>query len=129
VLSTAISPPSSRAISRLIESPSPVPPYLRLVVPSACWKASKMSRCLSFGIPIPVSRTEKPTTERAVMSAGSEKRIVGSGGWMTRVTDPRSVNLKALARRFFNTCCRRCGSVMMPSGAFSSMTAPNSSPF
>src|ERR1051325_5355527 len=40
-------PPSSCAISREIESPRPVPPYFRLVVPSACWNASKMSRCLS----------------------------------------------------------------------------------
>ena len=32
------SPPSNLAISRLIESPKPVPPYLRLVVPSA-WVA------------------------------------------------------------------------------------------
>ena len=42
-----ISPPSSRASSRLIERPRPVPPYLRLVVPSACWNASKMMRCFS----------------------------------------------------------------------------------
>ena len=48
-LSTRISPPSRRAISRLIDSPSPVPPNLRLVVPSACWNASKISCCLSFG--------------------------------------------------------------------------------
>src|SRR6185312_11804395 len=32
VLSTRISPPSKRAISRLIDRPRPVPPYLRLVV-------------------------------------------------------------------------------------------------
>ena len=51
-----ISPPSSRAISRLIDRPRPVPPYLRLVVPSACWKASKMICCLSGGMPMPVSR-------------------------------------------------------------------------
>ena len=42
-----ISPPSSLAISRLIDRPRPVPPYLRLVVPSACWNASKMTWCLS----------------------------------------------------------------------------------
>ncbi len=62
VLSTAISPPSSRAISRLIESPSPVPPYLRLVVPSACWNASKISFCLLCAMPMPVSVTEKAIT-------------------------------------------------------------------
>jgi hypothetical protein len=55
VLSTRISPPSSAAIWRLIVSPSPVPPNRRLVVPSACWNASKMSCCLSFAMPMPVS--------------------------------------------------------------------------
>src|SRR5204862_354663 len=58
VLCSRISPPSKRASSRLIESPSPVPPYFRLVVPSACWNASKMMRCLSCAMPIPVSVTE-----------------------------------------------------------------------
>ena len=37
-------------------SPRPVPPYLRLVLPSACWKASKMICCLSAEMPMPVSR-------------------------------------------------------------------------
>ena len=46
-LDSLISPPSSLAISRLIDRPRPVPPYLRLVVPSACWNASKMTWCLS----------------------------------------------------------------------------------
>ena len=54
---TWISPPSRLAISRLIDRPRPVPPYLRLVVPSACWNASKISRCLSSGMPMPVSVT------------------------------------------------------------------------
>ncbi len=61
-LSTWISPPSSRVISREIDSPRPVPPYLRLVVPSACWKASKMIFCLFLGMPMPVSTTEKAIT-------------------------------------------------------------------
>src|SRR5690606_21146804 len=43
VLRTVISPSNSAAICRQIESPRPVPPYLRLVVPSACWNASKIS--------------------------------------------------------------------------------------
>ena len=34
VLSTETSPPSSRAYLRAIDSPSPVPPYLRDVLPS-----------------------------------------------------------------------------------------------
>ena len=32
-----------------------VPPYLRLVEPSACWNASKMICCFSGGMPMPVS--------------------------------------------------------------------------
>ena len=54
---TCSSPPSSRAISRLIERPRPVPPYLRLVVPSACRNGSKISFCFSSGMPMPVSLT------------------------------------------------------------------------
>ena len=50
-------PPSMRASSLEIDSPSPVPPYLRLVVPSACWNASKIISSLPAGMPMPVSRT------------------------------------------------------------------------
>src|SRR4051794_41962090 len=38
-LDSTISPPRRRAISRLIASPSPVPPYLRLGGPSGRWDA------------------------------------------------------------------------------------------
>jgi hypothetical protein len=62
VLSTWISPPSRRAISRLIDRPRPVPPKRRLIEPSACWNASKMRRTLSGGMPIPVSITANATT-------------------------------------------------------------------
>jgi hypothetical protein len=64
-LSALISPPSKRAISRLIDNPRPVPPNLRLVVPSACWNASNISFSFSSGIPIPVSVTENATTRLA----------------------------------------------------------------
>ena len=40
---------SRRDSSRLMARPRPVPPYLRLVLPSACWNASKMICCLSGG--------------------------------------------------------------------------------
>ena len=49
-----------------------MPPYLRLVVPSACWNASKMMRCLSSGMPMPVSSTEKAITDSALL----EDRVV-----------------------------------------------------
>jgi hypothetical protein len=60
VLRSAISPPSRLASSRLIARPRPVPPYLRLVLASACWKASKMIRCFSAGMPMPVSEPRRP---------------------------------------------------------------------
>ncbi len=61
---------AARAISRLMERPRPVPPYLRLVVPSACWNASKISFCLSCGMPMPVSVTEMAIALVAVRSTG-----------------------------------------------------------
>ena len=57
-----ISPPSKLDSSRLMARPRPVPPYLRLVPASACWKASKMMRCFSSGMPMPVSVTSNATT-------------------------------------------------------------------
>ncbi len=43
---------------REMDSPRPVPPYFLLVVPSACLKASKITRILLAAIPMPVSVTE-----------------------------------------------------------------------
>jgi len=56
-LSTRISPPRSRAISRLIESPSPVPPYSEAIVASVCLNSVKRLAIFSGGMPIPVSAT------------------------------------------------------------------------
>ena len=69
-LDSLISPPSSTASSRLMARPRPVPPYLRDVPASACWKASKMSRCFSGATPMPVSSTAKATTCGALLSTG-----------------------------------------------------------
>src|SRR6266536_2262245 len=76
-LSTWSSPPSRRAISRLIERPRPVPPYLRLVVPSACWNASKISSTLSLEMPMPVSATDRAITCGASRSRGLANRAPG----------------------------------------------------
>ena len=70
--SIAISPPSRWAISRLIDRPRPVPPKRRLVVPSACWNASKMRPRRSAAMPIPVSVTAKAITRSASLSADDE---------------------------------------------------------
>ena len=113
VLSTRISPPSSRAISRLIERPRPVPPNLRLVVPSACWNASKISCCLSFGMPMPVSlHLERDHAALARDRAcGSRTAASASARWIDSVTPPCSVNLNAFDSRFLSTCCSRWPSV------------------
>ena len=100
-LDSTISPPSRRAISRLMARPRPVPPYFRLVVPSACWNASKMMRCLSSGIPMPVSRTEK------AIHSWPARRGEPSAEPIVKVTPPFSVNLNAFESRLRSTCCRR----------------------
>ena len=63
LLRSVISPPSRPTSSRLIDSPSPVPPYWRAVVPSAWANASKMRACSSASMPIPVSVTVIATTD------------------------------------------------------------------
>ena len=66
MLISRISPPKRRASSRLIASPKPVPPYLRLVLPSACWNASKILCCLSGGMPMP--RNERIASSRMALA-------------------------------------------------------------
>ena len=73
----------------LIESPRPVPPYLRLMLPSTCLKASKIRESFSCGIPIPVSLTSK------IMFCLS--------CFMLNSTEPSFVNLKELDNRFLTT--------------------------
>ena len=118
VLASRISPPSSRAISRLIARPRPVPPYLRLVLPSACWNASKMICCLSGGMPMPVSVTENASTLSLELS-DLVVRIPAVVGRLhaCKRTWPWCVNLKALESRFLMTCCSRLASVMIDRGS------------
>ena len=113
-LLSVISPPSRPTSSRQIESPSPVPPYLRLVVPSPCAKASKIDRCMSWGIPIPVSVTLSATTPSAAVKLSRLQPDVT--GAARNSTFPLSVNLKALLSRLLRICCSRCGSVGMDFG-------------
>ena len=111
VLSSRISPPSSVASSRLMARPRPVPPYLRLVPASACWNASKMSRCFSGAMPMPVSVTSNATTVlRLAAAPGDRRSSPPSTGRHVSRTPPCAVNLKALDSRFLRICCRRFGS-------------------
>jgi len=54
-----------------------VPPYFRLVVPSACWNASKISFCLSGGMPMPVSGGELEGVRQQVEHHLLETLFVG----------------------------------------------------
>src|ERR1700676_3234709 len=58
-LSTRGSPAIFGISSLEIEKPKPVPPYLRVMEPSPCTNDSKIRRCASLEIPIPVSFTAK----------------------------------------------------------------------
>ena len=68
-LSTVMSPPIIRQKRRLIASPRPVPPYLRVVEESA-WENSWNSLPICSGVmPIPVSVTAIMTTRAVVALA------------------------------------------------------------
>ena len=108
-LSTWISPPIRRAISRLIDRPRPVPPNLRLIVPSACWNASKIVRSCSGAMPMPVSVTWNATTCSAAVSGGFVNRS-SPACRMVSVTSPADVNFTAFESRLRSTCWSRCWS-------------------
>ena len=128
--STWISPPSSRAISREIDSPRPVPPYLREVVPSACWNASKIRYSLSSGIPTPGIGDREPDhplgLARARRCATPERSCRYP---IDSVTPPSWVNLNAFESRFLSTCPRRCSSEMTDPGNSGSISTANDRPF
>ena len=127
-LTRRISPPSSREISRLIASPSPVPPYFRLVLPSACWNASKMICCLSGGMPMPVSLTEIASTAAARFSSSFSGFQPPRTGSIVRRTWPCCVNLNALDSRFLMTCWSRFVSVKTALGSALSSSMTKSTP-
>ena len=107
-----ISPPSRFGQFAADREPKPVPPYLRLVLASACWNASKMIFCFSAGMPMPVSATSKATTLCAWLRTGCVEVQPPGAAETLSCTPPRSVNLKAFDSRFLSTCCRRLESVV-----------------
>ena len=84
VLSSVMSPPRSCASRRLIDRPSPVPPYCRVLLLSTWRNSSNTSSSWSAGMPMPVSAT-------ATATASPLRRAVS-------VIVPASVNLAALLR-------------------------------
>jgi len=100
-LSTWISPPSRRAISREIDRPRPVPPYLRLVVPSACLERLEDQLLLVCAMPMAVSVTEKAIHLMCCARLSRTKRVPAFGRCTRSVTAPFSVNLNAWPAGFF----------------------------
>ena len=87
--STPIVPPCSSTSWRVIDSPSPVPPYFRPVPPSTCSKVPKMRSWWAASTPIPVSLILTVTWPCDTWPDTSEDTS----------TAPFSVNLMALPTR------------------------------
>ena len=118
-LSTQMRPPIIWTSCREIVNPSPVPPYRRVVPPSAWEKLSKISFCLSFGIPMPVSDSEKSSS---TFFSSALSRLTSTE------TSPSSVNLMALPTRLTSTWRSRSGSPRTAIGT-SGWTSRSSSRF
>ena len=97
-----------------------MPPYFLVVDVSACAKASKILFCLSIGMPIPVSVTEKCSTTSAPSPFSTPA---------CNTTSPRSVNLMAFPTRFTMIRPSRLGSPTRSSGMSGGKCEANSRPF
>ena len=98
-----------------MDRPRPVPPYLRLLVPSACRKASKITSCCEGSMPMPLSRTSKQMRSAPLRSTCS-------------ATLPCSVNFTALDSRLRSTCSSRWRSVNSEGGVSSAMATSSCRP-
>ena len=119
-LSSQIRPPIRWTSVEEIARPSPVPPNLRVVDPSAWLKASKMCACLFSGMPMPVSVTENCSFVDPACLESSRTAIT---------MRPRSVNLSALPTRLVSTCFSRTGSPTTALGRPGARSVLSSSPF
>ncbi len=87
----------------LIASPSPVPPYFRVLCPSDCVNDSNIFSVASGAIPIPVSSTSKSSVYHAELSCCILHFALS-------FTYPFSVNFSALPIRLNRTCLSRISS-------------------
>jgi len=102
-------------------SPSPVPPYLRVVALSACVNGVNSRLSTSGLMPMPVSCTSPHSQPLLWLPASHSPR-------RRRVTLPACVNLMALPTRFVMTWRTRAGSPDTSAGTVSSMWTMNSRP-
>mmetsp|Transcript_33135 Transcript_33135/g.84644 ORF Transcript_33135/g.84644 Transcript_33135/m.84644 type:complete len:233 (-) Transcript_33135:568-1266(-) len=92
VLCTSTEPPWILHTSATMESPRPMPSYLRLSEESCCWNGSKMCESFAFITPMPVSSIAMVTV--SALSSDVAKIF----------TWPSLVNLKAFCRRWYTIC-------------------------
>ncbi len=104
-----------------------MPPYLRLVVPSACWNAPKIDSSWCSAMPMPVSLTRNMIAGPCSRTAGGSWS--GSASSMHSSTPPVSVNFTALDTRLRSTCCRRVSSVTRSAGVPGAVVSSKLSPF
>ena len=107
VLSTSICPPMPWVSCWEMASPSPVPPYCRVMVLSAWEKDLNNRACCSSFMPIPLSRTSK-----CIVTRSSDR----ADCLISTTTAPFSVNLMALPARLIRIWPRRVGSPSSVSG-------------
>ena len=112
-------PPIISTSCLLIARPSPEPPCLRVVDPSACANSSKTRDCASALMPVPVSVTAKRSVTFFAVSARGDTRIT---------TEPSSVNLIALPTKLVRIWPRRSGSPLMRVTRFAGILQASSSP-
>ncbi len=118
-LRSVISPAMPSTSARVIVRPRPVPPYLRVVVTSACSKLLNSRCCASCEMPMPVSSTSISSSSRP---ASVEPQPTRSS------TVPTSVNLSALPIKLSRIWRSRIGSPRSHCGTLGSTSLSSESP-
>ena len=115
-LSTHIVPPISSASRLLMASPSPVPPYLRVVALSA-WLNDWNSRLMPAS-----AQADAGVAHREVQQAAFDRSARRLAARTVSTTSPASVNLTALLSRFSSTWRSRVTSPTMADGGTSALS-------
>ena len=116
------SPPISPASRLQMASPSPVPPYLRVVLASTWTKDWNRAVCRSGAMPMPVSLMRNSTS-------APSWALKSSSTCAETTTWPFSVNLTALLTRLSSTWRSRVTSPRTQPGSSPPISTSSSSPF
>ncbi len=121
-LSTRMAPPMSSERRMQMASPSPVPPYFRVVEESTWLNALKRRLIPSGEMPIPLSRTMNSIAIASGAGGGASGTAAGRAVLRTSIEMlPLGVNLTALFTRLTTTWRRRVTSPMIQVGTSGAM--------